>query len=73
MQSNIWRDCSFLVALLASSLVGNDSLALVKGTVARDFRPLIFFHQSTPFGPLIHTIKYFRIRLRIRRDIQFEV
>ncbi len=35
-----------------------------KGTVARDCRPLVFFHESTPYGPLIHTVKYFRIRIR---------
>jgi hypothetical protein len=33
---------------------------LLKGTVARDFRPLVF-HGSTPYGPLIHTIEYFQI------------
>jgi hypothetical protein len=43
----------------------------VKGTVARDFRPLIF-SSSTPSGPLIHTLKYFRIRLRIRQDIRIQ-
>ncbi len=36
-----------------------------KGTVARDFRPLVFFHESNPYEPLIHTIKHFRIRVRI--------
>jgi hypothetical protein len=38
----------------------------LKGTVSQDFRPLIFFHQTIPAGPLIHGLKPFRIRLRIR-------
>jgi hypothetical protein len=42
----------------------------VKGTVARDFLPLVFFHELTPYGPLILTLKYFRIRFRIRGDIR---
>jgi hypothetical protein len=33
----------------------------IKGTVSRDFRPWVFFHQIIPPGPLI--------LLRIRRDI----
>ncbi len=33
----------------------------LKGTVARDFWPLVFFHESTTYGPLIHTLKQFRI------------
>jgi hypothetical protein len=40
---------------------------LVKGTVARDFRPLIF-HQSTPPRALTHGLKPFRIWLRICRE-----
>ncbi len=28
----------------------------IKGTVARDFWPPIFFHESTPYGFLIHTL-----------------
>jgi hypothetical protein len=30
---------------------------LFKGTVARDFRPSFFFHQSTPPRALIHGLK----------------
>jgi hypothetical protein len=41
-----------------------------KGTVARDFLPLVFFHESTPYGPLIHTLKHFRILIQILGDIQ---
>jgi hypothetical protein len=40
-----------------------------KGTVARDFWPLFFFHKLIPYGSLNHTLKYFRIRFRIRGDI----
>ena len=29
-----------------------------------------FFHESTPYGPLIHTLKYFRIWFWIRQDIR---
>jgi hypothetical protein len=43
----------------------------IKGTVARDFWPLFFFHESTPYGPLIHTLKHFRILVRILEDIRF--
>jgi hypothetical protein len=31
-----------------------------------------FFHESTPCGPLIHTIKQFRILVRISRDIRIK-
>ncbi len=41
----------------------------LKGTVARDFW-LLFFYESTPYGPLIHTLKHFRILVRILGDIQ---
>ncbi len=27
------------------------------------------FHTLTPYGPLIHTLNYFRIRFQIRKDI----
>jgi hypothetical protein len=42
---------------------------ILKGTVARDFYHC-FFHKLTPYGPLIHILKYFRIRFRIRGDIR---
>ncbi len=29
-----------------------------------------FFHESTPYGPLIHTLKLFRILVRILGDIR---
>jgi hypothetical protein len=45
---------------------------MFKGTVARDFLPLFFFIKLTPYGPLIHTLKYFRIRFRIRGDIRIQ-
>jgi hypothetical protein len=39
-------------------------------TVSRDFRHLVIFHQTIPSTrSLIHALKYFRISLRIRRDI----
>ncbi len=44
---------------------------MLKGTVARDFLPLVFFHESTPYSPRIHTLKYFWILFRIRRNIRF--
>jgi hypothetical protein len=43
---------------------------LFKGTEARDFLPLVFFMKLTPYEPLIHTLKYFRIRFRIHGDIR---
>ncbi len=42
----------------------------LKGTVARGFWTSAFFHQTNKPGPLIHILKYFRIRLRIRRDFR---
>ena len=36
--------------------------------MSRDFRPP-FFHDSTPFGPLINRLKYFRFRFRFRWEI----
>ena len=50
-----------------------------KGNKSRDMVPLkgvcheifnLYFHDSTPSGPLINRLKYFRIRFRFRRDIQ---
>jgi hypothetical protein len=41
----------------------------LKGTVAREFRPLFFFHQSTLPRALIHGLKPFRIWPRIRRAV----
>ncbi len=38
-----------------------------KGTVERDFRLLYFFHESSPYGTLSHTLNYFRIRFQIHR------
>jgi hypothetical protein len=35
---------------------------ILKGeTVSRDFRPLVFFRQTIPLGPLIHGLKRFQI------------
>jgi hypothetical protein len=42
----------------------------VKGTEARDSRS--FFHESTPYGTLRHTLIFFRIRFEIRRDVRIE-
>jgi hypothetical protein len=43
-----------------------NAVILIKETVSRDFRPLVFFHKSTSPRPLINTLKYFRILFRIR-------
>ncbi len=32
-----------------------------------------FFHESTPYSPRIHTLKYFWILFRIRRNIRFSM
>jgi hypothetical protein len=42
----------------------------LKGPVARDFWPLVFFMNRPYMGPLIHTLKHFRILVRILGDIQ---
>jgi hypothetical protein len=34
-------------------------LVLLKGIVSRDFRPLFFFHESNPPGPLIYYLELF--------------
>jgi hypothetical protein len=47
-------------------------MSSIKGTVARDIRPLVFFHRSTPPRALTHGLKPFRIWLRIRRDNRFD-
>ena len=44
--------------------------SFLKGSVSRDFRPPVFFHDSNPSGPLINRLKYFRIRFRFRRNIR---
>jgi hypothetical protein len=42
----------------------------LKETVSRDFRPLVFsLNNTVPSRSLIHALKYFRISLRIRREI----
>jgi hypothetical protein len=45
---------------------------VVKGTVARDFRPSFFSLINPTYRALIHRRKPFRIWLRIRRDNRFE-
>jgi hypothetical protein len=49
--------------------MNNASNAGIKGTVARDFRPLVFFHHPNKPWPRIRILKYIRIRFRIRRNI----
>jgi hypothetical protein len=39
-----------------------------KGTVARDFRPLVFYRPNPPWA-LISVLKYFRIRLQNPQDV----
>jgi hypothetical protein len=38
---------------------------IFKGTVSRDFQPLVFFIKQSHLGPVIHALKPFRLRLRI--------
>ena len=47
------------------------SCVFFKGTVQRDFWPLVFFHNSNLPGPLINGLKYFRVWLSIRGVIRF--
>jgi hypothetical protein len=44
-------------------------MCFIKGTVSRDFRPLVFFHESIT----INGLKYFCIWLKIRRKISENV
>jgi hypothetical protein len=55
--------CAFLYTFPAT-------LPLFKGTLARDFFLLFFFHQKHPLGPQIHTLNSLRIKNRICRDIR---
>ncbi len=48
------------------------SIEQLKGTVAREFRPLFFFHHPNTPWPRFRLIKYIRIRFRIRRDIRIQ-
>jgi hypothetical protein len=45
---------------------------ILKGSVAGDFKLLIFSSKDPP-GPQIIPVKYFRIRFQICRDIRFKV
>jgi hypothetical protein len=58
-------------SLLQSHNLQQNSI-LLKGTVAREFRLSVFFHQSTPYMSLINRLKPFCIWHRIRRDNRFE-
>jgi hypothetical protein len=58
----ILRNCFNLLLLLKLVII-------VKGTVSRDFRPTVFFHQRIPHRALIKRLKPFRIWLRIRQDV----
>jgi hypothetical protein len=51
-------------------LTNVDHCSAVKGTVSRDFRPSVFFHQNIRPGLLIKGLKPFRIQIRIREDIR---
>ena len=48
------------------------SAMYLKGSVSRDFRPP-FFHDSNASGPLINSVKYFRIWFRFRIMKKMEV
>jgi hypothetical protein len=41
---------------------------IIKGTLTRDFRPPVFFYQTTPPRPLTHGVKPFSIWISIRRE-----
>ena len=45
----------------------NIKISSLKGVCHEIFDP--FFHDSNPSGPLINSLKYFRIRFRFRQDI----
>ncbi len=57
----------------ASAAISNPQILPLKGTVARDFWPLVFSTNRPHIcSPRIHTLKYFRILFRIRRIFVFE-
>jgi hypothetical protein len=45
---------------------------VLKGTVARDSRPLVFSINLTHLSPNSYPKIYIRIRFRIRRDIRIQ-
>jgi hypothetical protein len=49
---------------------GHGQFNYLKGTVSREFRPSVFFHQTIPPWDLIHELKPFRIGLRTCRENQ---
>jgi hypothetical protein len=53
-------------------LEGRRCHIFVEGTVSRDFRLSVFFHQSTPYRSLINRLKPLRMWVHIRRDNRFE-
>ncbi len=55
-----WRGKEEDGGIHARSINGYN-INIVKRTAARDFRPLIFSINPTHLGPLIYTLKYFRI------------
>jgi hypothetical protein len=45
----------------------------LKGAVAWDFPPLVFFHQLTPFGPLFHLLHFLLICFEYAALFEFEI
>jgi hypothetical protein len=48
------------------------SVLLLKGTVARDFLPLVFFHESTPMGPWFMLQNIFDFYFEFADKFEFE-
>jgi hypothetical protein len=42
-------------------------VSCIKGTLTRDFRPLVFFHRTTPPWPLIHGLDFLNMSTSSRR------
>jgi hypothetical protein len=45
----------------------------LKGTLTRDFPPLVFFHKSTPPRSLIHGLKHFEYGFKFAKKIGYEI
>jgi hypothetical protein len=63
------KDSASGVLRLRYSIGCLDMFTIFKGTVLRDFWPLVFFRQSITPRPQMNTLKYFQILFRIRWEI----
>ncbi len=44
----------------------------LKGIVALNYWPLVFFHEFTPFWPQIHTLNIFKFEFKFTEIFEFK-